>query len=162
MIAGKNGEKKMLLAEVPKTQVKTKSEHTNQLLALEAAAIREGKTCSTEGWTEHYHCNGAYARKFTLPDRHWVTGQIHRFACINIVAKGRVLVKQSDGEYILEAGEVYISEPGEKKILLALEETVFINIHATEETDQEKLWEHFVVPPENALEHQVQLRLEDK
>ena len=152
----------MILAQVP-PQPLTPVEHTKQLMALEKAALAEGVgTTDCEDMTEHYHCNGAYARVFRLPADHWVTGEVHRFACINIVAKGKLKVKQSDGERILEAGEVYISQPGEKKALYAFEDSVFVNIHATEETEEDKLREIFTVPAEHALEYVAQLRLEDK
>lgn len=152
----------MLLAEVPKRAL-TKSEHTRRLWALEEAAVREGKDVDWSDWTHHHSCNGVYLREFRLPAGHAVTGQVHRYACINIVAKGRVKVIQSDGERVLEAGDIYISGAGEKKALLNLgdEEVVFLTTHATEETDTDKLWEEFTVPPEQALGYQEQLLLEE-
>ena len=152
----------MILAEIPKTPLERKIEHTHRLFAMEEKALEEGVTEDHEHLAEHYHCNGCYVRAFTLPEGYWATGEVHRFACINIVAKGHVKVVQSDGEYELRAGDIYISQPGEKKALYAFEETVFCNVHATEETDQEILRGIFTVPKDELLEFQETLKLEDK
>jgi hypothetical protein len=135
----------------------TKRNHLKMLLALEAKALEEDPDAFVAGSpeaderTDHYHCNGAYVRTYSMKKGEYCTGEVHRFACINILLQGRVQVIQSDGEYIMEAPLIYISEPGEKKALRALEDTIFCNVHATEETDQTKLREHFTVPPHEFL-----------
>lgn len=150
----------MLLAKVPKRT--TKLEHTQKLMAFEEAARAEGADVDCSTWHTHHHCDGTYVREFRLPADHAVTGQVHRYPCINIIAKGRVRVTQHDGTKDYEAGDLYISEAGEKKALYAYEDTVFMTIHATEETDPDKIWEHFTVPHEQALEYQAKLQIEVK
>jgi hypothetical protein len=133
-----------------------KEAHVDKLLQLEASMLQEpsGFKAGSEdadSRTEHYHCEGAYLRSYSMAKGETCTGEIHRFPCINILLKGKVLVVQSDGQYEMEAPHIYISEPGEKKALHALEDTIFCNVHATEETDQTKLREHFTVPPHEFL-----------
>jgi hypothetical protein len=129
--------------------------HLNKLLNLEAAMLAEGGfkagSQEAEDRTKHYHCEGTYLRSYHMAKGETCTGEIHRFACINILLQGKVLVVQSDGQYEMEAPHIYISEPGEKKALHALEDTIFCNVHATEETDQDKLRAHFTVPSQEFL-----------
>ena len=144
--------------EKPLPPVERKINHINKLLALEEKFVEEGEPDNVEDFTNHYHCEGAYVREYVLPKGHFVTGKIHKKACINIVLQGKVKVVQSDGESIVEAPYIYISEPGEKKALYALEDTRFLNVHATEETDQELLEQEFTIP---APEYIAQLTKEE-
>lgn len=142
----------MLLVERSETlAVVRKEAHVNKLLEFEAAMKKECDLIDGEDYTKHHHCEGVYLREFFLPEGGACTGEIHRFDCINILLKGKVRVVQSDGEYELAAPMIYESKAGEKKALYALEDTIFCNIHATEETDQTKLREHFTVPSHEFL-----------
>lgn len=141
--------------EEPKHPAQVKLDHVNKLLALEAALKRdvpEEDQLTEEGTTTHWHCEGAYVREFFLPEGHVVTGEIHKYSCINILLQGKIKLVQSDGERIVEAPHIYIAQPYEKKALYALEDSIFLNVHATEETDPQKLREHFTVPPEQYIE----------
>jgi hypothetical protein len=120
-----------------------KLEHLQKLLALEEAIIREGGIVQGDeealSNTFHWHCEGAYVRELHMPEGQVVTGAIHRYGCINILLKGRLKVVQSDGEAIVEAGSIYITEPREKKALFALEDSIFLTVH------------HFTISPEELL-----------
>ncbi len=143
-------------------------EHYHKLLALEEAMIAGGDVMDIEKHTRHHFCNGAYVREFFLPKGYVVTGKIHRYGCINILLSGRIAISQADGlSTIMEAGTIYNSEGGEKKVLYALENAVFLNVHSlppelaecTEE-DMEKLENHFIVPSLEMLEQERQEALE--
>ena len=127
-------------------------EHIKSMLRLEAAIAQLPNQLTIEGTTKHHHCEGVYVREFSMPSGYVCTGMVHRFACINILIKGRIKVVQSDREEIISAPHIYISEPGEKKALYALEDCTFVTCHATDETDTDKLWEHFTVSQQQVLE----------
>ena len=138
----------------PKHPAQVKLDHVNKLLALESAIkkdIPEEDRLTEEGNTTHWNCEGAYVREFFLPKGHVVTGEIHKYSCINILLQGKIKLVQSDGERIVEAPHIYIAQPYEKKALYALEDTIFLNVHATEEQDPQKLREQFTVPPEQYI-----------
>lgn len=141
-----------ILVERQQHPTERKLEHLNKLLALEEQFKEEGDLDDPKDHTNHYHCEGAYVREYVLPKGHFVTGKIHRKACINILLTGKIIVSQSDGQRTMSAPCIYISEPGEKKALYALEETRFLNVHATEETDQDVLEEIFTVPVPEYIE----------
>lgn len=140
--------------EAPKTPAEVKLNHLNKMLAMEQAflnEVAEEDRMTEEESTTHYHCNGAYVREWAAPAGTFATGEIHRYGCINILLQGKIKVVQSDGEKVIEAPYIYISQPGEKKALYVIEDVRFLNVHATDETDPVKLREIFTVRPEEHI-----------
>ena len=90
---------------------------------------------------KHYFANGMYAREMTMPAGTIVTGAIHKTTHFCILSQGRVHVMSEDGIEELVAPAIIISQPGTKRAIHALEDTVWTNIHATNETDLDKLVE---------------------
>jgi hypothetical protein len=90
---------------------------------------------------KHYFANGMYAREMTMPAGAIVTGAIHKTTHFCILSQGRVRVMSEDGIDELVAPAIIISQPGTKRAIHALEDTVWTNIHATNETDLDKLVE---------------------
>lgn len=138
------------------------AEYRATIGALESAMVRTMSTVDVESLTKHHFCNGSYVREFFLPKGFLVTGKIHRFPCINILLVGRIRIAQSDGMgQEMAAPHIYVSQAGEKKALFAMEDSVFLNVHAlppelencTEE-DMDKLEDHFIVPSFEQLDHE--------
>ena len=127
------------------------AEHLKKILSLESAILDEGGATDFSECTFHHHCEGAYLRELHMPAGQVLTGGIHRYGCINVLLKGKLKVVQSDKEEIIQAPSIYITGPGEKKALFALEDTIFCTVHATELTEESDLWEHFIMTPEEAL-----------
>ena len=90
---------------------------------------------------KHYFANGMYAREMTRPAGAIVTGAIHKTTHFCILSQGRVHVMSEDGIEEFVAPAIIISQPGTKRAIHALEDTVWTNIHATNETDLDKLVE---------------------
>ena len=127
--------------------------HRVQITQLESAMLSERECFDPDYFTKHHFCNGAYVREFLLPKGFTVTGKIHRYACINILLSGKIQIVQGDGlDTIMEAPMIYKSRAGEKKALHALEDAVFLNVHAlpqdmldADELDLEEMEAHFIV-----------------
>lgn len=82
---------------------------------------------------------GVYIREVTLPAGTLAIGHRHKFAHINIVLKGTVLILNENGTTSeVQAPFVYTSQPG-RKVVLAKTEVVWQNIFATTETDVQTL-----------------------
>ena len=82
---------------------------------------------------------GVYIREVTLPAGTLAIGHRHKFAHINIVLKGTVVVLNQNGTTSeIQAPFVYTSEPG-RKVVLAKTEVVWQNIFATTETNVQTL-----------------------
>jgi hypothetical protein len=103
--------------------------------------------------THHYFGPGIYIREVRLPAGSVVVGEEHKFALMNVLIKGRLSLLNPDGTETEVSGPyIYTSQPG-RKIAFVHEEAIWLNIHATEETDIEKIEDHFVIKSQAALEH---------
>ena len=83
----------------------------------------------------HYFLPGVYVRAGFLPTGSILTGKIHNYNCINIVAKGEISVATKEGFQILEAGAIFTTPAGTKKAGYVIEDCVFITVHGCELTE---------------------------
>jgi hypothetical protein len=100
----------------------------------------------------HIFSAGVYARELFIPKGVMLTGKIHRFECLNVMAYGKMRVFSDNGEeepFILEGYNIMTSPPGLKRIGEALEDTLWTTFHSTDETDLDKLEELLTMPDEN-------------
>jgi mannose-6-phosphate isomerase-like protein (cupin superfamily) len=98
-----------------------------------------------EPQTEHYWADGMYCRKVPRPAGCLVVGKVHKREHFYLVAKGRVAVYGGWGEAKLyESGDVIVSEPGTRRVVYALEDSVCITVHRTETRDIAKIDDELV------------------
>ena len=90
---------------------------------------------------KHYFADGLYAREMFMPAGVILTGAVHKTNHICILSKGRVRVASEAGPIELVAPATIVSPPGTKRAIYALEDSVWTNIHATNETDLDKIVE---------------------
>ena len=90
---------------------------------------------------KHHFADGIYAREMFLPAGALITGAVHKTKHMCILSQGRVRVATDDGPVELVAPATLIAYPGAKRAIYALEDSVWTNIHATTETDLDKLVE---------------------
>jgi len=97
----------------------------------------------------HYFSNAVYARELIIPKDAVIVGKIHKHQNLNILAKGclDVLV---DGEIKrITAPFTVVSPPGTKRIAYAIEDSVWITIHNTNETDLDVIEKQFIAQSEH-------------
>jgi len=87
----------------------------------------------------HFIHGGMYARELTIPKGVALTGAIHPHAHLAIVTKGDISVMSDYGIMRVKAGDIIPVGENTKKFGIAHEETVFITVHATNETDLETI-----------------------
>lgn len=112
--------------------------------------------------TNHF-APGLYAREMFIPAGTVLTGKIHKYANLSIMSKGALRLRLEDGStQDVRAPFTYVAPPGTRRAAFALEDTVWTVIHATEETDVEKIEQAVVcqTPEEYRLFFQEQLKLE--
>lgn len=86
----------------------------------------------------HYFGPGVYIRQVTMPPGCMIVGNRHKQPCLNIVLKGKVAMIDDDKVKVVEANTIFTSPPGQK-VGYTVEETVWLNVFATDETNVEKL-----------------------
>ncbi len=104
----------------------------------------------------HHFSDGIYARELFIPKGAILTGKIHRFAHLNIIPVGDIMVLTEHGMKRIQGPCTLQSFPGIKRAGYALEDTIWITIHPNpgNEKDMEKLEAQFIVPSFEALESQ--------
>ncbi len=90
---------------------------------------------------EHFNAPGAMARKMSIKAGVTVTGAIHKAEHLIVIAKGRLRIVTDDGTRDVEAGDVFICKSGTKNVVVALEDSAWVNFFATDITDPAELVE---------------------
>ena len=94
--------------------------------------------------TDHFFAPGIYARMLFIPAGGVIVGKIHKHETMNIICKGKIAITTEDGQMVIEGPCIVNSSPGIKKAGYAIEDTWWINVHATDETDLDKIEEEFI------------------
>lgn len=89
----------------------------------------------------HFNAPGMMARRMEIPAGTVVTGAIHKVEHLIIIAKGRLRIVTEDGTRDVAAGDIITCKPGMKNAVTALEDSAWVNVFATDETDPDKLVE---------------------
>lgn len=95
---------------------------------------------------------GLYTRTLFIPKGCKLVGKIHRKPCVNIVARGDITIMTESGEMRVQAGYTVTSPAGIQKVGHAHEDTIFINVFRTDETDISKIEADLIAPNFEALE----------
>lgn len=87
----------------------------------------------------HHFGPGIYVREVHLPKGALALGHAQKFEHLNIMLAGKVAMPTPDGGLkILEAPSIFVGQPG-RKFGYILEDVVWQNVYATNETDIDKL-----------------------
>lgn len=86
---------------------------------------------------KHHFAKGVYAREGLIPKGAVFVGRVHLQSQINIIAKGDISVLTEQGLIRMTAPCTMVSPPGAQRAAYAHEDTVWITILGTDETDPE-------------------------
>jgi len=92
----------------------------------------------------HHFAPGAYGREIFLPKDSLVVGKIHKHAHLNMIMKGKVSVATEEGIRVYEGPLVMVSKPGTKRVVYAHEDTIWVTVHLTQETDLGKIEDEII------------------
>jgi hypothetical protein len=94
---------------------------------------------------QHFFLPGVCVRVMTLPAGTLLTGKIHKQKHIAALIKGKLRLADGENASIIEAGYIGYGEAGIKRLGYAEEDSIFVNILATNITDIEELESELVV-----------------
>lgn len=120
----------------------------DQIMDLEATCKKQEQV---DVLVEHYFANGVYARQMYLPKDVLVVGKIHNFENISVISKGKVRVATDTGVEVIEAPATFIGAAGVKRVILALEDTIWTTFHTSIDDDVAKIEQHHIAPSYDAL-----------
>jgi hypothetical protein len=111
------------------------AEHKSQTEKVWALQREMLKLPQLELQTNHYFADGMYAREMFRPAGCLIVGKVHKKEHFYIVTKGRIAVTTDEGVREISAPAVIVSKPGTKRAVLALEDSVCMTVHRTDNTD---------------------------
>lgn len=116
----------------------------------------------TELTPVNHFAPGVYARELTIPADTVAIGKTHGKEHLLIVVKGDVTIVTDQGRHRIRAPAVFTSPAGVKRALYTHEDTTFITIHPTDETDLDKIEADIIVPDKvPALEYEERIKLKE-
>lgn len=89
----------------------------------------------------HHFAPGVYAREITIPKGTLLIGVVHKLDNLVVLSAGRLRLVTDTGIVEIAAPHTLMCKAGTKNAAVALEDSVWTNFFATEETDPDKLVE---------------------
>ena len=105
---------------------------------------------------KHKFAEGMYVREIFIPKGMLVVGKIHKKSNPVFIMLGDISIFSEEGSRRFKGGEYLISKPGAKRVGYAHEDTTWVEVFATHETDLEKLEEELIAKNFNELTHEEQ------
>ena len=106
---------------------------------------------------EHYQVDGVYVRSMFIPAGTILTGKIHNFENIAILAQGTIRVSNGTDAYVLTAPHIMVDKPGVKRIGYAETDVIFITVHKTANTEIDDIEKELVSDTFEEYEQQLLL-----
>ena len=101
--------------------------------------------------TEHQFSPGMYLRRVFRPAGTLIVGKVHKKPHFFLCAKGTIIAWTEGGMKRLEAGDIIESQPGTKRVTLAVTDAIGITIHRTDLTDLDEIEAELIEPDMTAL-----------
>ena len=134
------------VAELPQEEIR------EEIFKMQSALLGSSEQTDLSYFpVRHVFAPGTYAREMTIPEGEVIIGKIHRHAHVNVISAGRVQVLSEFGMEYREAPCTFVSQPGIKRVVYALETTVWTTIHITDETDLDKIEAEVIAPDHESL-----------
>jgi len=104
----------------------------------EQFTVNEGKW-AFDPQTKHNFSDGLYAKEMTMPSGYVAYSHSHPYSHLSILAKGRVIVRTDSYNQEYVAPACINIEANTYHQIESLEDCVWFCIHATDETDENKI-----------------------
>jgi quercetin dioxygenase-like cupin family protein len=119
-----------------------------QIDRLQAEMIKHPQA---ELQTEHFFSPGMYCRRVFRPAGTLIVGKVHKQPHFFLCAKGEIIAWTENGMKRLQAGDVIESQPGTKRVTLAVTDAIGVTVHRTDKTDLDEIEAELVEPDDTAL-----------
>lgn len=96
----------------------------------------------------HHFAPGIYARELHIPKGAITIGKLHKYDCLNLMIKGDRSTLVGDEIIRVKAPFIHVSPAGTKRVSYTHEDSIWVTIHATNETNIEKLEKELVAETE--------------
>ena len=86
---------------------------------------------------KHTFADGVYVRQMHMPEGTYVVGKIHKREHVWFLLEGCIAVATEEKTEEYEAPCYVVSTGGTKRVILALEDSIFVNIHPNPDNTQD-------------------------
>lgn len=101
---------------------------------------------------KHSFAEGCYVREILVPKGYVCVGKIHKHSHPRFILSGEFIAfTEHTGWQYFKAPAYAISQAGRKSIFIALEDSIIVTVHVTNETDLSKIEEDVVAKGYDAL-----------
>ena len=111
---------------------------------------------------KHFFADGLYIREIFMPKGMLISSKLHKTNSPYFVLEGELTVITGEGEVRIKAPYWGITKAGTKRIIYIHENTRWITVHATDETDLEKIEDELIAKSYDELPERVRNLLETK
>jgi len=142
-----------MIAEIKKTETELQRDKIAEFEHMLAAMPGSVKGDSDDFPLNHIFGGGIYCREILLPAGSVCVGKIHKTTHPNFIMKGKCIVTTnvSDKPVEIQAPMYFFSEAGVKKVVYAIEDTTWVTVHQTDETDLEIIEDEIIAKDYNEL-----------
>jgi hypothetical protein len=109
---------------------------------------------------KHSFGDGLYIREITMPAGMVLTSKIHKTSHPYFIIRGDVTVVSDEGMVRIKAPYWGMTKAGTKRALKIHEETVWITVHATKETDLKQIEAELIADDYESLPDHVRMEIE--
>lgn len=97
--------------------------------------------------TNHF-AERTYGRELFIPKGTVATGKIHKYSQLNVLVSGELSVLTERGIERVKPPFVVVSPAGTKRVVYAHEDSIWLTVHGTPETDVAKIESEFIAQSE--------------
>jgi len=97
---------------------------------------------------EHYFAPGVCVRQLFVPKGVLLTGKIHKYQQLHFVLRGDISILIGDELKRFKTSSIISSPAGSKRVAYAHEDTIWMMVLGTHETDIEKIEQQFTAATE--------------
>jgi len=155
---------KTILTEAPVKRVLPTEVVINKMLEVEAfiAKLPDARFGDDACPLKHSFGDNIYVREIFMPKGMLITSKIHKTDHPFFVLTGELSVLTGDGLYKIRGPYFGMTKAGTKRVLYIHEDTHWITVHATKETDLKKIESELIAESYSDLPENVKNVLEAK
>ena len=113
--------------------------------AIESLPDSFGPDKINEGKLQHHFATGVYGRELFIPKGNLIVSKIHKGKTLNVIASGRIaVICPNHGYNVFEAPYCFVSNPLSKRVVIAIEDTLWITAHGTHKTDLNEIEDEII------------------
>lgn len=149
----------MLLADFsPDTPLtpELRAHRRSRIMHLQEVMLNTPGTIGEEGINtgnlEHFFATGVYGRKLFIPKGRLIVSKIHRGKTLNVIIEGVISVISEHGYNTYIAPYIFVSDPFTKRVVIAMEDTIWLTAHGTHQTELDKIEEEIIAKDFSEIE----------